>query len=649
MKKKKLILIAIILTAIIIVLLGIKYLYGGKEEVNQIADIFKEQHNLEQTYINDLNTSNYSFDNPKIILNPYGNSPLTAIIMFKTDEEKVVEIIVDGKDEKTTINNIFEKESTHLIPVYGLYADYDNKVTLKIDNQEKILSIKTDPLPEDFVLPTSVYADKNLVSDDLIFVSIALGGYTSAYDVNGDPRWYLIGNYAWDVGRLKNGRLMLSSNRPIAPPYHTVGLVEIDLTGKIYKEYVNPGGYHHDYFEMENGNLLVASNFFPLGTVEDFIVLIDRETGKVIKEWDLKNSLPTDEGKANMWSEYDWFHNNSVWYDKEKNSIILSGRHQDAVISIDYDTGKLNWIIGDNTNWSEEMQKYFFKTVGNDFEWQWAQHAAMVLPNGEIFILDNGNNRSKIKEEYFEATENYTRGVIYRINEENMTIEQTWQYGKERGSEFYSPYISDVDYYDYGHYLVHSGGIGSKDGKALNVPAPMIEGAVTKSVTVELLNNKKIFELQLPSNYYRAEKMSLYSENKFAFGEGKRLGTLGETESVKEKNNLLFVFDEIPEKYAIKFSQETDRLIFKSKLLEGTKVRIILDNLFDRKTYTITASNKAYTAMCIDIFNEEDNDNPEEININAYINNEGLKGTYNIYVKVNDELYNTKKYVTFVK
>lgn len=40
-----------------------------------------------------------------------------------------------------------------------------------------------------------------------------------------------------------------------------------------------------------------------------------------------------------------------------------------------------------------------------------------------------------------------------------MTIEQVWEYGKERGSEFYSPYISDVDYLDKDHYIVHSGGI----------------------------------------------------------------------------------------------------------------------------------------------------------------------------------------------
>ena len=40
-----------------------------------------------------------------------------------------------------------------------------------------------------------------------------------------------------------------------------------------------------------------------------------------------------------------------------------------------------------------------------------------------------------------------------------MTIEQIWEYGKEKGSDFYSPYISDVDYLNKNHYIVHSGGI----------------------------------------------------------------------------------------------------------------------------------------------------------------------------------------------
>lgn len=59
----------------------------------------------------------------------------------------------------------------------------------------------------------------------------------------------------------------------------------MDMLGKIYVEYSLPGGYHHDYYEMPNGNLLVASDDFNSGkgTVEDYIVELDRETGKIVK------------------------------------------------------------------------------------------------------------------------------------------------------------------------------------------------------------------------------------------------------------------------------------------------------------------------------------------------------------------------------
>ena len=47
----------------------------------------------------------------------------------------------------------------------------------------------------------------------------------------------------------------------------------------------------------------------------------------------------------------------SVWYDKPTNSITMSGRHQDAVINFNYETGKLNWILGDPEGWGEEWQR----------------------------------------------------------------------------------------------------------------------------------------------------------------------------------------------------------------------------------------------------------------------------------------------------
>ena len=135
------------------------------------------------------------------------------------------------------------------------------------------------------------------------------------YDQNGDVRWYLNENFLWDIQRLDNGHLLLSTNRLINPPYYTTGLMEMDLLGKVYFEYSLPGGYHHDVYEMKDGNLLVASDNFENGTVEDYVVEIDRETGEIVKEIDLTKILPVDDGNNAYTTDYDWFHNNSVWYD----------------------------------------------------------------------------------------------------------------------------------------------------------------------------------------------------------------------------------------------------------------------------------------------------------------------------------------------
>ena len=138
------------------------------------------------------------------------------------------------------------------------------------------------------------------------------------------------------------------------------------MIGKVYREYRIPGGYHHDEWEMENGDILILTQYLPRGTVEDACVLVDRKTGKILKEWDHQDVLPVyPVGGSGSQDAHDWFHNNAVWYDKKTNSLTFSGRHQDIIINRDFETGKLNWIIGDPTGWPEEMQKYFFKPVGD--------------------------------------------------------------------------------------------------------------------------------------------------------------------------------------------------------------------------------------------------------------------------------------------
>lgn len=651
-KKKNKKIITIIISIIVLIILGsIFYSYNnlrGKSKLDLTVSLVTKQNEVEKT----IKTNGYTIDNPKVLLDPYNASPLTALILFETEEEVSPKVTIEGKDKLTTIETEFAKNTKHYLPIYGLYADYNNKVDISytLSNGKKItkqVEIQTNKLPDDFVLPTSLKKDSSKLTNELYFFTPSSKGYTCAYDVNGDVRWYLSNNAVWDNTRLKNGHMMVSTERLVNSPYYMTGLYEIDLLGHIYNEYSIKGGYHHDYFELPNGNLLVASDDFnnEAGTVEDYLVELDRTTGNIVKTWDLKDVLNMEDGKSENWSNYDWFHNNSVWYDEATNSITLSGRHQDAVINIDYTSGKLNWIIGDSTNWSSEYQKYFFTPVGKDFEWQWSQHAAMITPEGYVFIFDNGNNKSKDSSKYVEATNGYSRGVMYKIDTDKMTIEQVYEYGKERGSSFYSPYISDVDYLSKNHYLIHSGGIVYVDGKNSNQPAGFSSNTTLKSDTVEILNDKVIFEIVLPTNNYRVEKLSLYTENDYENTLGKRLGSLGETK-VSKKDNKFIKTVEIDEDYNkrnITLTNEEDRLVISGKFKKGENVSFILRKGFTNNYYDQIISKKPYTALCVDIFTEEETN--EGINITRYINKEGLSGKYSIYIKINDKIYKTNNYI----
>ena len=643
-KKKIIVLILAILVIIVFVLFRIISLINtSKNEVSYVSSIVEKQKDVEEEF----ESEGYTFDSPNVILNPYGNSPLTALVIFETDDEEEISVTIKGKDELSTYTHTFDEGKVHYIPIYGLYAGRENEVVISNGDEENTLKIKTDELPDDFVLPTKVTKDESKLTNDLYFFSPSSKGYMCAYDVNGDVRWYLDESAIWEVNRLKNGHLLLSTERLVNTPYYSTGLYEMDMIGKVYKEYSLPGGYHHDYFEMEDGNILVASDDFDNedGTVEDYVVELDRETGNIVKTFDLKDILNMEDGKSENWTNYDWFHNNSVWYDKKTNSITLSGRHQDIVINIDYDSGKLNWILGDSTNFSEEYQKYFFKLT--DGEWQWAQHAAMILPDGNVFLFDNGNNKSKNKDEYVPASESYSRGVIYEIDTENMTAKEVWQYGKERGSDFYSPYISDVDYLDENHYIVHSGGISYKNGVIQNQPAGISESDTLVSDTVEIIDNEVIFEMVLPTNNYRVEKMSLYDGN-FTLGKAKELGGLGLTELDDQKFSFMMngkSIDDEYKKHDIKITQEKDRLVVTGTFKKGTPVNIILYKDMTQNIYSMRVSKTPYTALCVDLGNNSNDD--ENITATKYINKSGLIGKYSIYIEIDGTLYKTDKYARF--
>lgn len=641
---KKTIFLGIIVVSLLCgIIVGYFFVTGG-EKVLEKKDILVYQSELE----NKFTSYGYTIDEPNIILNPYEISPLTALVMFETNDYVSPTVTVVGKSEKTTYTHTFKESKTHYLEILGLYPDYNNEVIISYGNVSKKIYIQTGKLPNNFVMPSSIYKDEDKLDNELYFYTPSSIGYTCAYDINGDVRWYLTESFIWEINRLRNGNLLLSTDKLVNNPYYTTGLYEMNMLGKIYFEYNIDGGYHHDYYEMPNGNILVLSNNFANGTVEDYIVELDLRDGSIVKKFDLTDILPMNEGESENSTTYDWFHNNSVWYDEKSNSITLSGRHMDAVINISYDTGKLNWIIGDSTNYSSEWQKYFFKPIGDNFEWQWSQHSAKITPEGYVFIFDNGNNKSKIKENYVDASNSYSRGVMYKIDTVNMTIEQIWEYGKERGSDFYSPYISNVLYLEENHFVVHSGGIVKVNGIPSNYPAGLSNEEVSlKSDTVELLNNEVIYELILPTNNYRVRKMEMYSNSEYKQGVGVRLGSVSKTEE-SNKHTIIVKSKDIDNNYNkhnITFDKEVNRLVFSGTFLKDDKVKIILDKFLGKKEYDVIIRKRPYTAMCVDIFTKEEE--KDGIKVTKYINNTGLKGKYLIYVSVNGTIYKTNKYVEF--
>ena len=606
--------------------------------------ILTEQYQAEEKILRACKAGTFSLDKPYVTVNPYKIAPLTALVHFKTAAPVNATVTVNGKEAAGDIRASFPAATEHYLPVYGLYDGYDNQVEISLEGgATTTLTITTEPAPATVKRPTRIETTPEYFGTNLMFVGPTSSALVAAYDYRGDVRWYCTLNLAFDIKRAKNGRLLTGTHRLLMPPYHTTGVFELGMIGKVYKEFRVRGGYHHDQIEMEDGNLLILTQDPPRGTVEDMCVLVDRNTGAILKKWDYQDVLPQDVGGSGSQDEHDWFHNNAVWYDKRTHSLTLSGRHQDAVINIDYDSGALNWVIGDPEGWPQDLvDKYFFTPVGDvaNFDWQYEQHACLMLPDGDVMCFDNGHWRAKVKEKYVPAKDNFSRGVRYRIDTDKMEIEQVWQYGKERGEAFFSTYICNVEYYADNHYLVHSGGIGRFKGETCNKPPVQFRGddeqyLELNSITVEIKDDQVRYEMHLPANYYRAEKLELYCpEDVLTFGRGELLGTLGVTESF---STIPEVPDggEVPDKYNVKIGQEEDRLILKATFEKGQLVMLLLEGA-ETHAYFVPTTKRPFLAMCVGTFMEAD-DRAVEFPVSF----EGLQGDFKVSLIIDEAKYAT--------
>ena len=131
-------------------------------------------------------------------------------------------------------------------------------------------------------------------------------------------------------------------------------------------------------------------------------------------------------------------------------------------------------------------------------------------------------------------------------------------------------------------------------------------------------------------------------------GKAKQLGSLGETKVDEITNSFTYSGKKIDDNYTghkISIKKEYDRLVVKGQFKRGQNINVILRRGLENRSYNIRVSKKPYTALCVDIFTEEETANG--IEVTKYINQDGLKGRYNVYIEIDGTVYNTGEYVKF--
>lgn len=491
----------------------------------------EDQSEKEKEYQELLKSGDYNEDSIYVKVDPYDASPLSALLLFQTEEAMKVEISVAGKDEESTIKNSFEEYTTdHSIPVLGLYADKDNEVTVKLTNEagtsvEKKVTIKTGALAKSIadIEVNEADTEKMAIGDSELTFVVPSTKRAYAFDANGDVRWYSTRYNSHIFKELANGNLLyLTKESNDADTYNV--LLETDYLGKIYNRYdfssssaSNDTGesegemtvIHHDGIELPSGNLLLTVNDGS-NYIEDTMIEINRETGEIEKTIDLKDILPESfyeeyDSTSREGGKIDWFHQNSVDYDEADNSIIISGRHQDTIMKIDYSTNEIKWIMGNSSGWPESYQKYF---LDGDIKVSGGQHAAIVLPdqddNAETTdILYYDNNISVTRGDEADS-EKYSEARQVRINEEDRTIEEVWTFGEDLGEAYFTKIIGSARYLtDNGNRLVNFG--YREEGKTSSIMEVTEDGETVLDVDLT--------DFPASAWAYRAERFSLYNDN----------------------------------------------------------------------------------------------------------------------------------------
>jgi len=247
--------------------------------------------------------------------------------------------------------------------------------------------------------------------------------------------------------------------------------IEQDMLGTIVSRVVldDPGqGLHHDLAPTDHGTLLslttevLLADDLPTSDIDpnaprrtaeirDLPAVEFDANGAVVNYWPLRDLV--DPSRPCFFSlcrrdPLNWAHSNAILHDSTDDSIIVSLRYQSAVIKFSRTTGELRWILGSPANWAPRFEPFLLQATGLPFEWQYAQHAPKVTPDGTLLLFDNGNFRANPFDGQTPllASGTYSPAVEFKINESSMEVEQVWEYGSQLSERLFLRAVSDADW-----------------------------------------------------------------------------------------------------------------------------------------------------------------------------------------------------------
>lgn len=429
-------------------------------------DMISSQEEIYNSILEEYSKSDYTIENPYIIVDPYDMNKLGALVIFETDEPTKVTYTVTGDIEFS--QTIAGFNTYHEIPIICLYENTDNIVIITLeyetkDTQEFKILIPIDEI-NNKIIETTVYEYKQ-VDDYFIQVSATASAINNFYwlDTNGEIRFFMSKGFGVSMHFTDESTILSNPTGFISAgkvETYSNGIIEMDYLGRVIKYYKIPYEVHHDYIILENNNLLVLTSDESYA-IEDTIIEINRTTGEIVDEIDIKQILDKDYDAriGNHSNKYDWLHINSIVYNQEDDSLIISARQQ-AVFSINKTTKEINWILAEPyLDFPEELEQYLLTPIGDDFEYTYAQHSAIITSNDTIMIFDNGNNRADENGDSLEYSQLYSRVVEYKIDTTNMSVEQIFSYGEELGHDYYCFYISNVEQLYNNNLLINFGAL----------------------------------------------------------------------------------------------------------------------------------------------------------------------------------------------